>query len=712
MTMLPYGRARFGGRSLLGLVLGLFLLLPVTLAHAEETSSRSAAPAEGAVVEHALATDMTEARQDLLSVLTRLRGSLHGALGAIETFPADLRAALDREEPKEEIDAWVSGGLLAGLIAIVAGLVIAIPFERLTVGRPRVVPPGEEALSTNERIAFLLRRGGLWLVGTLIQFVVGLGVLEYLGKDHDLLHRTGLLVLVWFCGVRAARQVFRTVIAPGRPDCRIVSLEDREARGLMRSLTLFAGLFGLVLVADLWLAVLQLPAEPRQLAGLALSLLLVLLLVVLCITDRRVVTRAIGWTRGWGGWLARNWWLIAIVYFLITWVIRGVRVLIGDGGGSELVVVPVLLVFAGLALQGACRLVLAQMIPASPTLRTASGGRLRDFRDLAYTGSALIITLVGIGVMLETWGLSFAGSGAGIVAIKVGLIAIFGYLAYRWIEIAIERKLAMEGAIPGIVTGDPDNDQPLPVGQSRIATLLPLARVFLLTSVIVIVAMMILSELGVQVAPLFAGAGIIGLALGFGSQTLVHDVMSGAFFLVDDAFRVGEYVDVGGAQGTVERISIRSFQLRRTNGDLATIPFGGIKQINNLSRDWQVAKLPFKFPHGTDPEKVRKVIKKVGERLAADPDLGPKFLAPVKSQGVSAIDANGLTIRVKFMTRPADLFIVRRQVFSALTKAFDEAGLQLTNSVVTVRIESATPLSEAEQTAAAGAAAQASADNG
>lgn len=688
----------------LAFLFALILFPPLTSAYAESPPAHT--DSAGVAVEQALDTDVTEARADLISVLARLRASFHGALGAIETFPADLNAALDRELPKGQVDDWVLGGLLAGIAAIVVGLAVAIPFERLTIGHPKAIPPGETELSTNERIAFLLRRGGLWLVGTLILFAVGLGVLEYLGRNHELLHRTALLVLVWFAGVRAARQIFRTVIAPGLPGCRIVALEDSEARSLMRSLTLFAALFGVVVVADLWLVVLQLQTESRQLVGLGLSLVLVLLLIVLCVTDRKVVTRAIGWQSGWRGWFARSWWLIAIVYFIITWFIRGVRVLIGDGGGSVLVVVPVLLVFAALALQGASRLILAQIIPPSPLLQTGTGRRLRDFRDLAYTGSALIISLVAFGVLLETWGLSFSGTGAGIVAIKVGLIAIFGYLAYRWIEIAIERKLAMEGAIAGIIVGDPDGEQPLPAGQSRIATLLPLARVFLLTTVIVISAMMILSELGVQVAPLFAGAGIIGLALGFGSQTLVHDVMSGAFFLVDDAFRVGEYVDVGEAQGTVERISIRSFQLRRTNGDLATIPFGGIKMINNLSRDWQVAKLPFKFPHGTDPEKVRKVIKKVGERLAADPDLGPKFLAPVKSQGVSAVDANGLTIRVKFMTRPLDLFVVKRNVYAELTKAFAEAGLELTNSVVTVRIENPGKLTDEEQQAVAAAATQ------
>ena len=686
------------------LLIALFLLIPFFSAQAAE--KKPAAP-ETPVISEQLTVQLADIREDFLGVLVKLRASFHGALGAIEQFPTDMYNALDREIPKEEVDAWVFGGFAAGVIAVLVGLAVAIPFERLTIGRPKRIPPGEVELSTDERIAFLLKRAGLWLVGTLILFVVGLIVLEYFGKDHELLHRTALLVLVWYAGVRAARQVFRTIIAPGLAGCRIVALEDSAAARLMRSLTLFAGFFGLVVVADLWLMLLDLPTESRQLFGLALSLVLVLLLVLLCIVDRKVVTTAIGWTSGWRGWVARNWWIIAIVYFIITWAVRAVRVLIGDGGGSELVVAPVLLVFAGLGLQGICRLIVAQAVDRSPELLDGHGQRLRDYRDLAHTGTALFIFLVGFAILLEIWGFSFTGTGAGIVLIKAGLIALFGYLAYQAIAIAIERKLAMEGAIPGVTALDP-HGQPLPPGQSRIATLLPLARVFLLTGVFIITAMMVLSEVGVQVAPLFAGAGIIGLAIGFGSQQLVHDVMSGAFFLVDDAFRVGEFIDVGSAQGTVEHISIRSFQLRRTNGDLITIPFGGIKQINNLSRDWQVAKIPFKFPLGTDVDKIRKTIKKVGERLLADPELGPKFLVPPKSQGIHSIDSNGVTIRVKFMTKPFDLFVVKRQVYLALTQAFAEANLNLVNNVVTVRLENAPPtLSEAEKQAIAAAAASA-----
>ena len=246
--------------------------------------------------------------------------------------------------------------------------------------------------------------------------------------------------------------------------------------------------------------------------------------------------------------LARSWWVFAIAYFLVGWMVRCVHVLLGAQGGTGLVAIPILLLIAGFIAYGVARLILARLIAPSPALRIGAGPqarRLRDHLDLAYDAAAWVIVFVALIELLKSWGVSFESGGAGIIATKVGLIIVAGLIVYDAVRIAIDRKLAREGAMQG-VQADDEADVPLGAGQSRIATLLPLARVLLLSVIATLIVMMVLSELGVQVAPLLAGASIFGLAIGFGSQTLVHDVLSGAFFLVDDAFRVGEYVDLGG----------------------------------------------------------------------------------------------------------------------------------------------------------------------
>ena len=220
----------------------------------------------------------------------------------------------------------------------------------------------------------------------------------------------------------------------------------------------------------------------------------------------------------------------------------------------------------------------------------------------------------------------------------------------------------------------------------------------------------ILNVLGVNIAPFIASAGVVGLAIGFGAQTLIRDIFSGAFFLIDDAFRKGEYIDLGSVKGVVEKISIRSFQLRHQNGPLHTIPFGEIKRLTNYSRDWVIMKLPLRLTYDTDPEKVRKLVKKVGAQLLEDPDIGHMFLDPLKSQGVYQMEDSAMIIRVKFMTRPGDQFLVRKRVYAEIRDLFEREDIHFAHREVTVRIvddeEGETAEVEERRKLAAGAAAR------
>jgi small-conductance mechanosensitive channel len=243
-------------------------------------------------------------------------------------------------------------------------------------------------------------------------------------------------------------------------------------------------------------------------------------------------------------------------------------------------------------------------------------------------------------------------------------------------------------------------------GGSRLHTLVPLLGKFLLGVIFVMAALTVLSELGVDIGPLIAGAGIFGLAIGFGAQTLVKDVISGVFFLFDDAFRVGEYVNVGSVAGSVEHVSIRSLRLRHQNGPLHTIPFGEIQHLTNYSRDWAIMKLEIRVPFETDTEKVRKIVKKVGQKLLTDPVHGPNFLAPLKSQGVNRIDDSAFILRVKFTAKPGQQFGLRREVFRRIQEAFAENGIRFAPRRVIVDTSGGEPAPAAVVAAAEAAIAE------
>jgi moderate conductance mechanosensitive channel len=194
----------------------------------------------------------------------------------------------------------------------------------------------------------------------------------------------------------------------------------------------------------------------------------------------------------------------------------------------------------------------------------------------------------------------------------------------------------------------------------------------------------VLSALGVDIGPLLAGAGVVGLAVGFGAQTLVKDIISGMFFLLDDAFRVGEYIESGSIRGTVEHISIRSLRLRHHRGALHTIPFGTLDQITNYSRDWVIDKMTVSVTYDTDLDKVKRVVKEVSKQIMADAELAPHLIEPLKMQGVEQFGDFAIQIRLKMMTKPGEQFVIRRRAYAMIKKAFDANGIEFAFPTVTV----------------------------
>ncbi|MFQ5566657.1 MAG: mechanosensitive ion channel family protein, partial [Paracoccaceae bacterium] len=234
-------------------------------------------------------------------------------------------------------------------------------------------------------------------------------------------------------------------------------------------------------------------------------------------------------------------------------------------------------------------------------------------------------------------------------------------------------------------TGESVDPSDLPAA-TRLDTLTPLFRNVLLAFLLTVGVMIALSAAGVDIGPLLASAGIIGIAVGFGAQALVRDVFSGAFFLIDDAFRVGEYIELDkDMRGEVEAISVRSLQLRHHRGAVITIPFGEIKNITNHNRDWVIYKMMFRMEPDTDPKKFKKLVKEVGKEFMAHPEHGPKFLEPLKSQGVYMVDDDSaLVFRVKFTCKPRMQFVLRREIYHRLREVFDEAGIRLARRKVEV----------------------------
>jgi small-conductance mechanosensitive channel len=401
--------------------------------------------------------------------------------------------------------------------------------------------------------------------------------------------------------------------------------------------------------------------------------------------------------------VAAMWPGFAVLYVLVLWAMSEVTDLLGydlaayAGIWSLLLIIAVPLIDAGIG----------QIIKAYvETKHGLADGEGAAYGRVAHRAVRILLIVGAVTIFARLWGVDLFDFQAGGAAerlvsalVDVGLTLLVAYVGWELARTAIDRRLALEeGATGPSEIGGEGGGQ----GASRLKTLLPLFRKFLMITLAVMVIMLVLSSLGVDIGPLLAGAGVVGLAIGFGAQTLVKDIVSGVFFLTDDAFRLGEYVDIGGIRGTVESISVRSLRLRHHRGALHTVPFGEIHHLTNHSRDWVIMKLQVRVPYDTDLMKVKKIFKKIGAEMAADPAMGPNLLDPPKSQGVLEMDDSAMIIRCKFMAKPGEQFIIRRVLYERVQQEFEAAGIEFARRQVSVHVPPGTP---PEQAAAAAAAA-------
>ena len=294
-----------------------------------------------------------------------------------------------------------------------------------------------------------------------------------------------------------------------------------------------------------------------------------------------------------------------------------------------------------------------------------------------HRGLRALLIILGALLLVEKWQIDIAALMAGdsfftrlvsglLSSVVIILAADFGWQLAR---AAIDRKL-MEPPH----SNDPHSEESR--RQARLKTLLPILRNLLLIVLLVMVALMVLTALGVNVGPLIAGASVVGVAIGFGAQTLVRDIIAGMFYLLDDAFRVGEYIQSGNFKGTVESFSLRSVKLRHHRGPVYTVPFGVLGAIQNMSRDWVIDKMSVGVTYDTDLNKVKKIIKQIGKELAEDPEFKPKIMETLKMQGVEQFGDYAIQIRMKMMTKPGEQFAIRRRANTMIKQAFDENGIE------------------------------------
>ncbi|VVO41525.1 hypothetical protein PS712_05910 [Pseudomonas fluorescens] len=303
--------------------------------------------------------------------------------------------------------------------------------------------------------------------------------------------------------------------------------------------------------------------------------------------------------------------------------------------------------------------------------------RLKSF---FYTLAHLLVWLAFIELGLRVWGMSLIAftEGEGH-EVSVKLFSLAGTLIFAWL-IWILSDTAVHHALTRSRKG---------LANARAQTMMPLIRNVLFVAIFIIALIVALANMGMNVTPLLAGAGVIGLAIGFGAQSLVADLITGLFIIIEDSLAIDDYVDVGGHLGTVEGLTIRTVRLRDIDGIVHTIPFSEIKSIKNYSREFGYAIFRVAVPASMDIDSAIKLMREVGQKMRTDPLQRRNIWSPLEFQGVESFESGNAILRARFKTAPIKQWEVSRAFNLSLKRHLDEAGMDLATPRLSVQVVTA-----------------------
>ncbi|MBW4707135.1 mechanosensitive ion channel family protein [Roseobacter sp. YSTF-M11] len=571
-----------------------------------------------------------------------------------------------------------------------------------------------------EKMPFLVFRFFMGVIGIIVSMVVAyiLGALIFGPLEDKAMQFTVSVINTAYFMSRLVANLWRMVLSPYLDQYRIPVLDTRDARRLHNWLWVLGTVDITAILFGIWIGELGLNYDVYAFLSSLMSAFVVMLNILMVLVNRRAISTAMRQGKAVNelSWavkiLTAVWAPLVIGYVIFAWLELTYDLVLGNPSSIPLIAGAYAILMSIIVVYGVINFLIERSFQRARALREVNEVSAEDdeaeatsdaeqeaiaaaqfarrhplgtFEALARRVAGILAFVAGVYAFFYIWDNNSAQMVESFAAqlLDIMVIIFIGYIVYHVFRIWIDNKILEE---QGDVTEGELGDEGGGSSASRLATLLPLFRNFILIVVLVTISLIILLELGVNVGPLFAGAGVVGVAVGFGSQALVRDIFSGGFFLFDDAFRKGEYLDIGGVKGTVEKISVRSFQLRHHLGALHTIPFGEIQVMTNYSRDWVIMKLPLRVTYDTDVEHVRKLIKTLGVELLDDPVIGDNFIQPLKSQGVIEMQDSAMIIRVKFMTKPGDQWLVRKKVYEEIRALFEREGVKFAHKEVTVRL--------------------------
>lgn len=590
---------------------------------------------------------------------------------------------------------WLT--LFGKLAIVIAAALIAEWLVKRGLARQRFafIKPGESR--RRFRMLSVAARALIAILSIGVFVSVPLLILPFLALDPVDLH-VALLGVQALVVVRLALIAANLAVIPHPPFLAIFDIEPAIGQQIVRWTHRIAGTVAYG-VAFVWSA--QQLGIPWTLYNLSLKLLSIALAIeaiTLIFRLRQPVARLIRGRRAESGGpraggaladarrrFAEDWHVPAILYVGAVLILSLFDVQGGLAFALRATVISAVAVTIGQVLLRFARATLAQEPKGAET-----GGfrlpmiarRLGGYLPIVTAGIGVAINTLVVFTLLWAWGIDVFGllattAGREILS-RLGSVAVIIILALTAWEIA---NAAIERQLMGLES----NVNTTPARRAaRLQTLLPLFRNALMITILTVTALSALSAIGINIAPLLAGAGVVGVAIGFGSQTLVKDMITGLFILLENTLAVGDVVDLGGGHsGVVEALSIRTIRLRDLGGSVHALPFSAVQTVVNRTKDYAYHVFDQQIGLDADVDRAQAVLAEVVDEMRADPEVGPLILSGVEIFGVDELGNSGtLTIKGRIKTLPGQQWAVRRAFNSRLAKALPAAGIPFPGSVV------------------------------
>ncbi|KND58540.1 Potassium efflux system KefA protein / Small-conductance mechanosensitive channel [Candidatus Burkholderia verschuerenii] len=380
-----------------------------------------------------------------------------------------------------------------------------------------------------------------------------------------------------------------------------------------------------------------------------------------------------------GSWVADVWAGVAIFFVIALWFVwaldvqNGYRTLFHLGGVSLLVLIGARV--AAIVAFGALGRVFHDHDDEDFIARSIAHQHAYRYYPILRRAVQTVIAVVTVIALLEVWVVHiigfFTSGGVGnkiaSALVTIAIAAIFAVLVWETANVMVEKRL------------DEWNTSGDRVRAARLRTLLPMMRTALFILIAMVVVLTGLSELGVNTAPLLASASIFGVALGFGSQKLVQDFITGIFLLMENAMQVGDWVTVAGVSGTVEYLSIRTVRLRGGDGSLYTVPFSSVSTVNNTNRGIGNAAVRVSIALGQDVDLAISTLKDIGTALREDPAFRDGILSDFSFWGVDAVDGSTVTLAGQIQCRDSARWPTQREFNRRILNEFTAKGIEIAN---------------------------------